>query len=96
MWRRLRKPAPLNTEGCGTRIPLDSRQSRTRKSGLWGTQTNPRPTLKLRGWSTQAIAILLVLSCIFTFVVDVPTLAAAASNKKENPDALLKGLPVTG
>jgi uncharacterized protein (DUF1800 family) len=42
------------------------------------------------------LAILLTFSCLFTLVLDVPSLAAAtSSNKKKNQDPILKGLPIT-
>ncbi len=42
------------------------------------------------------LAIVVTLSCIFTLVLDLPSLAAATSNnKKKNQDPVLKGLPIT-
>ena len=41
-------------------------------------------------------ALLLVISCLCTLVIDIPSLAALPSNnKKQNQDPALKGLPIT-
>jgi uncharacterized protein (DUF1800 family) len=42
------------------------------------------------------LALLLIFSCIFTLVLDVPSLAAATNKEKKKPqDPVLKGVPVT-
>jgi uncharacterized protein (DUF1800 family) len=44
----------------------------------------------------QAVqALLLTFCCIFTLVLDVPSLVAASTKEKKPQDSLLKGLPVT-
>lgn len=48
-------------------------------------------------YSFQAlISCFLAISCLFTLVLDLPSLAASATkNKKKNQDPVLKGLPIT-
>jgi uncharacterized protein (DUF1800 family) len=42
------------------------------------------------------LALVLAVACVFTLLIDVPSLAAAAATtKKKNQDAVLKGLPIT-
>jgi uncharacterized protein (DUF1800 family) len=41
------------------------------------------------------LALLLTFCCIFTLVLDVPSLVAASAKGKKGPDPALKGLPVT-
>jgi len=71
------------------------------KHGPFGSAGRPRGGrgLQICGVSCTAQAVaacLLTLSCLCTLVIDVPALAALPSNnKKQSPDPVLKGLPVT-
>ncbi len=63
-----------------------------------GTGGVPKAGARWISYTPQSLlAILLTLSCLFTLVLDVPSLAAATTknNKKKNQDPVLKGLPVT-
>ncbi len=63
-----------------------------------GTGRVPKAGTRWISYTPQSLlAILLTLSCLFTLVLDAPSLAAATSknSKKKNQDPVLKGLPVT-
>lgn len=55
-----------------------------------------KPRTGLVSFTPQAaLASLLTISCVLTWLVDVPSLAAATTKEKKNQDPVLKGLPIT-
>jgi uncharacterized protein (DUF1800 family) len=59
--------------------------------------STPRPRANCVACTPRSLAaILLSISCVCTLVIDLPALAASSPDKKkQNEDAVLKGLPVT-
>ena len=63
------------------------------REGRNPAENSPAPPIY---YTPQAfLSTLLAFACVFTLLIDVPSLTAATKEKKKNQDSVLKGLPIT-